>query len=66
MLSLFVMFELFSIAFWEHKMESVWYLSIMEETQALVELIEDDVWKSEDENTGFLIEWVEIWDRLCL
>ena len=43
-------------------MESVCSLSIIEETQVLVESIEYDVWESEDAKTGFLIYGFESWD----
>ena len=43
------------MVFCEHKMESVWYLSIIEETQVIVESIEDDVWEAEDEK---LVSWL--------
>ena len=52
--------------FWEHKTESVSSLSIIEETQVLLESVEHDVWEAEDEKTGFLIDEVEICDWLCL
>ena len=42
---LFVIFELLWVVFWEHKTESVCSLSIPEETEVIVNLIEDDVLK---------------------
>ena len=51
---------------WEHRTESVCFLSIIEETKILFELIEDDVSEAENEITGSLIDKVDIWDWLCL
>ena len=51
--------------FWEHKTELV-FLSITEETEVIVNLIEDYDWESEDKITGSLIYRVESWDWLCL
>ena len=42
------------------------YLSIIEETQVLVELIEEDVWEAKDKKSGFLIDRVSSWYWLCL
>ena len=39
---------------------------IIEETQVLVESIEDDVWEGEYEKTDFLIDIFESWGLLCL
>ena len=66
MSSLFVMVESFWIVFWEHKTEFFWYLSVIEGTDIVVNLIEVDVWYSEDELTGALIGEVESCDWLCL
>ena len=62
MSSLFVMFKSFWMLFWEHETESVFSLSIIEETQVLFESIEDDVLEAKYEKTGFFIDIFEIWD----
>ena len=46
---LFVMFKIFWMVFWEHKMELVWKI---DETEVIGNLIEDNVWSTEDERTG--------------
>ena len=46
---LFVMFKIFWMVFWEHKMELVWKT---DETEVIGNLIEDKVWSTEDERTG--------------
>ena len=43
-------------------MKSFFSLSIIEETEVIVNLIEDGVLEAEDEQTGFLIDRVESWD----
>ena len=43
-------------------MKSFFSLSIIEETEVIVNLIEDVVLEAEDEQTGFLIDRVESWD----
>ena len=53
------------MVFWEHKME-LFFLSIAEETEVLVNAVDDDVLESEYEITGSLIITVEIWYWLCL
>ena len=45
--------------FWEHKTESVCSFSIIEETQVIVNSIEDDVWEAEYEKTDSLIDGVD-------
>ena len=62
MSSLFVMVALFWMLFWEHKIELFWYLSVIEGTDFVVNLIAEDVWYYEDELTGDLIDEVEGWD----
>ena len=42
------------------------FLSITEETEVIVNSIDDDVWEFEYEITGVLIDGVESWDWLCL
>ena len=64
MSSLFVMFASFWMAFWEYKTELFWFLSVTEGTGVVVNLIADDVWISEDELTGALIDEVDTWDWL--
>ena len=54
--SLFVMFKLFWVLFLEHKTESVFSLSIIEEKQVIFNSIEDDVWEFEDVKTDSLID----------
>ena len=49
------------MVFWEQKTDQVCYLSIVEETQVLVELIEYNIWEAEYEKTGLLIDRVESW-----
>ena len=61
MSSLFVVFRLFWMVFWENKTESVFYLSIIEETQVIVNLIEVGVWGAEDEKPGSLAGVCESW-----
>ena len=41
-------------------------MSITEDTEVNVNLIDDDVWESEGKITGYLIDWVESWYWLCL
>ena len=53
------------MVFWEHKTELVCSLSITEETEVIVNLIEDYVWENKYEKTGFLIDGVESWDWPC-
>ena len=54
------------MVFWEYKTELVCFLSITEETEVIVNWIDDDVWEAEDERTGFFIDWFESWYWLCL
>ena len=61
MLSLFVMIKSSWMVFWEHKTESVCSLSIIEETQVIVNSIEGYVLEAEDEETVFLIGGVDSW-----
>ena len=42
------------------------FLSISEETEVIVNLIEVDVWESEDDTTGSFIDGFESWYWLCL
>ena len=39
---------------------------IIEETEGIVNAIYDDIWESDDERTGALIDWVDSWDWICL
>ena len=61
MLSLFLMLKSLWVEFSEHKMESFCFLSLTEGTEAVVNLIEDDVWEAKDSRTGSLNEWVVSW-----
>ena len=54
------------MVFWEHKTELVFSLSKTEETQVIVNLIEDNVWEAKDEKRGSLIDGIESWYLLCL
>ena len=56
MLSLFVIVALFWMVFWEHKTELFWCFYVIEVTDVIVDLISEDVWDSEDELTGALID----------
>ena len=62
MLSLFVMVASIGIVFWEHKSQFFWCLSVIEGIDVVVNLIAEDVWFSEDELTGALIDKFECWD----
>ena len=42
-----------------------WLFSVTEGTDAVVDLMADDVWGSEDELTGVLSDKVESWYWLC-
>ena len=59
MLSLFVMVESFWMVFWEYQTELFWFLSVTEGIDVVVNSIPDDVWGSEDELTGVLIDKFE-------
>ena len=59
---LFVMVASFWVVFWEHKPEFFSCLSVIEGTDAVVNLIAENVWGSEYELTGALIYKVESWD----
>ena len=56
MSSLFVMVASFWVVFWEHKTDFFWYLSDIEVTDVVVDLIVGDVWGSEDELTGAYLD----------
>ena len=66
MSSLFVMVTSFWVVFWEHKTEFFWYLSVIEGTDVVVNLIAEDIWDYEGELTGALIDKVESSYWLCL
>ena len=42
----------------EHKTELVWFLSIIEETEVIINSMEDDFWETEYERTGSLTDGV--------
>ena len=52
--------------FWEHKTQLFWFLSPTEETDVVVNSIDDDVWGTEDEQTVALNYGFESWYWLCL
>ena len=52
----------FWMVFWEHKTGLFSCLYFIEGTDVVVNLIAEDVWDSEDELTGDLIDKVESWD----
>ena len=54
------------MVFWEHKTEFVCFLSITEDTEVLVNSIDDDFWDAEDKIIGFLIDVVESLYWICL
>ena len=54
------------MVFLEHKPELFWFLSPTEETDVVVNSVSDDVWGTEDEQTGALKNGFESWDWLCL
>ena len=62
MSSLFVMIASFWMVSWEYKTELFLFLSVIEGTDFVVNLVDDDVWGSGDELTGVLSEKVESWD----
>ena len=41
-------------------------LSCLDEIYVCVKLLADDVWEAEDDKTGFLNVWVDIFDQLFL
>ena len=45
--------------FLEHKTELVCFLDITEETEVIVDSIDDDFWEAEDKRTGALIDGVD-------
>ena len=47
-------------------MELVWFLSLTEGTEVIVNSIDNDVWESKDKRTGVFNDGAEIWDWLCL
>ena len=49
------------MVFCEHKTELVCFLSIIEQTEVIVNSIDDGVWQAEDEKTGSLIDRVDSW-----
>ena len=49
------------MVFWEHKMELVYSLSMIEDTKVLVNAVDDDVWEYEYERRGSLIDWIDSW-----
>ena len=51
--------------FLEHKTE-LFFLSITEGTEVIVNSIDDDVWEANDKITGVFIDGFECWDWLCL
>ena len=53
------------MVFWEQKTELVCFLSITEETEVLVNAVDDYVWESEDEITCSFIYRVKVWDWPC-
>ena len=59
---LFVMLTSLWIEFGEHKTEIFCFFSPTEGKEFLVNLIDDDVWESEYEQTGALNGEVENWD----
>ena len=58
----FVVVASFWMVFWEKKIELFWCLSVIEGADVVVNLIEEDIWDSEDELTGALIDEVDSWD----
>ena len=54
------------MAFWEHKTELFWFLSLLEGTEVVFNSIDDDVWEYEYEKMGALNDGVDIWDWPCL
>ena len=44
----------------------VFILSLTEGTDVVINLIDDDVWEDEDEQTSSLNDYVESWDLICL
>ena len=60
------MLKSFWMEFLEHKTELVWFLSLTEGTEVIVNSIDDDVWEAKYERTGALIDGFDSWDWLCL
>ena len=54
------------MGFLEHKMELVCFLSLTENTEVIVNSIENVVWADKDERAGALIDGAESWDWPCL
>ena len=52
--------------FLEHKTELVWFLSLTERTEVVINSIDDDVWEAKDERTGALVDGVDSWDWIFL
>ena len=44
------------MVFWDHKTGLVCFLSITEESEVIVNAVDDDFWESEYERTGCLID----------
>ena len=53
------------MGFLEYKIELVCFVSITEDTEIIVDSIDDDVEEDEFGRTGTLIDGVESWDWLC-
>ena len=58
MSSLFVILKSLWMEFWEHKTKLFFFLSLIEGTDVVVNLIYDDIWEAEDELTGALNDQV--------
>ena len=64
--SLYMILTSLWMEFWEHKTESLCFLSLTEGTDIVVNSIDDDVWEAEDEQRGAKNYEVESWDEPCL
>ena len=62
MLSLFVMVSSFWMVCQELKTDFFRFLSVIEETDVVVNSISDDGWEANDELTGALSDEFDIWD----